>query len=111
MKTMDEFGKDPTVQRTRILFSMMEKSDSALIKSLDLSPFDERLRTARIARLNLYNKVISLAFHKKIFVDENFALELFNHCQKIAFSKCGFSYETGQPDNPKITALIQETLR
>jgi hypothetical protein len=89
---------------------MMEKSDSALIKSLDLSPFDERLRTARIGRLNLYNKVISLAFHKKIFVDENFALELFNHCQKIAFNKCGFSYETGQPDNPKITALIQEAL-
>lgn len=110
MKTIDEFGNDPTVKRTRILFSMMDKSDSALIKNLDLSPFDERLRTARTVRLNLYNKAISLAFHKKIYVDENFALELFNHCQKIAFNKCGFSYEADQPDNLKITALIQEAL-
>lgn len=110
MKTIDEFGKDPTVKRTRILFSMMEKSDSALIKRLDLSQFDERLRTARTVRLNLYNKVISLAFHKKIYVDENFALELFEHCQTIAFTKCGFSYETDQPDNPKVSALIQEAL-
>ena len=110
MKIIDEFGKDPTVQRTRKLFSMMEKADLALIEKLDLSPFDTRLRTARTMRLNLYEKVFSLAFRKSIQVDESFALQLFMHCQKIAFAKCGFSYEPDQPEIPQIAALIKEAL-
>jgi hypothetical protein len=110
MKVIDEFGKDLAVQRTRKLFSMMEKMDKALLESLKLSPFDERLRIARDMRQDLYGKSFSLAIYRKIYMDETAALELFSHCQKIAFTKCGFEYPLQYTENPKIMALIQEAM-
>jgi hypothetical protein len=110
MKVIDEFGNDPAVQRTRKLFSMMEKMDKALLEILKLSPFDERLRVARNMRQNLYAKSFSLAIFKRMNIDEAAALELFSHCQKIAFKKCGFEYPLQYVENPKIAALIQEAM-
>jgi hypothetical protein len=108
MKTIDEFGKDPTVQRTRKLFSLMERMDKTLFESLKLSQFDERFRTIRETRQSLYEKSFSRAIYKGIFMDEETALELFNYCQKKAVTKCGFEYPLQYSDNPRITALIEE---
>ena len=108
MKTIDEFGKDPTVQRTRKLFSLMERMDKALFESLKLSPFDERLRTIREKRQSLYEKTFSRAIFQGLFMDEEIALELFSHCQITAVTKCGFEYPLQYSDNPQITALIEE---
>jgi hypothetical protein len=108
MKAIDKFGNDPTVQRTRKLFSLMERMDKALFESLKLSQFDERLRTIREIRQSLYEKSFSRAIYKGLFMDEETALELFSHCQKKAVTKCGFKYPLQYTDNPQITALMEE---
>jgi hypothetical protein len=108
MKITDEFGKDPTVQRTRKLFSMMEKMDKTLFESLQLTQFDERLRTIRETRQDLYEKAFSRAMHQGFYMDEEAALLLFNHCQKIAVTKNGFSYPFEFKENPGLYAFIKE---
>jgi hypothetical protein len=110
MKTIDEFGKDPTVQRTRTLFAMMEKMEKALLERLNLSPFDKRLRIIRDMRQHLYEKSFSIAIDRGLYMNEEAALELFAHCQKIAATKCGFDYKLLHEENPKIAAIIQEAM-
>ncbi len=110
MDTIDEFGKDPAIQKTRILFSMMEKADKALQESLGISPFDKRLRMIRDIRHHLYEKSFSLAMNKGLYLNKETALAIFEHCQKIAVVKCGFNYPQEFTENPKIAALVQEAM-
>lgn len=110
MNTTDEFGKDPAVQKTRVLFSMMEKSDRALLESLNISPFDKRLRMIRDIRHHLYEKSFSLAMNKGFYMDKETALALFDHCQKIAVAKCGFNYPLESTENSRISGLVQEAM-
>jgi hypothetical protein len=108
MKTIDTFGKDPTVQRTRKLFSLMEKMDIALFENLKLTQFDERFRTIREKRQSMYEKAFSRAMLKGYYIDEEAAILLFNHCQKIAVTKSGLSYPFEFTENPELSALIKE---
>ncbi|MFH0976581.1 MAG: hypothetical protein V1874_12435 [Spirochaetota bacterium] len=110
MKTIDEFGKDPTVQRTRTLFSLMERMDKALQEGLKLSAFDARLGTIRSIRQQLYERCFTRALRKGIYMDEEKALELFSHCQKTAAARCGFAYPYEVSDDPEILILMKEEI-
>ncbi len=108
MKTIDEFGKDPTVQRTRKLFAKMESADKVLFESLRIDPLDMRVRAIRDLRQSLYEKTFMRAMKKGIYMDEDAALLLFNHCQKIAVKKNGFEYPLEFTENPELSAFIEE---
>ena len=42
MNEADEWGKDPSVQRMRVVFAHMEKGYKELLKKLGMSFYDER---------------------------------------------------------------------
>jgi hypothetical protein len=108
MNTIDQFGKDPTVQRTRKLFSKMGKLDKDLFETLKLDAFDSRVRSIRDSRQRLYEKAFTAAMYKGFFMDENTAILLFNHCQKIAVTKYGFEYPFELSESPELSALVKE---
>lgn len=106
---MDEWGRDPSIQRMRKIFSAMEELDRALIKSTDTSPFDTRLRAIRAMSLELFEKSYAHGLSKGVQPDNLFILELFRHCHVTSFTKHGITVH-GQDgkENHKIADLIRE---
>jgi hypothetical protein len=66
----DEWGHDPSVQRMRMVFSIMEKAQTALIKHLELSRFDIRLREIRETARRLFDRAFAATAKKKLSLDE-----------------------------------------
>jgi len=111
MNSADDFGHDPTVQRTRKYFTRMEIMDSRLIERSGISMFDPRLRDGRDMRFKLFETACSLAARKGHRLDEEMALELFGLCQDMAFKTSGLPVSSSdQSENPKLLSLIKEAI-
>ncbi len=76
----DEWGHDPAVQGMRRIFARMESLQRELLKRLNLSPLDERLRRCRELSLNLFEKAWPLAQRKGLTRTEEDAASLYLHC-------------------------------
>lgn len=106
---MDDWGKDPSVQRMRKIFSMMERIDQTLIQDTGLSPFDRRLRNIREMSRGLFQKSFSHCMSKGIHLDEKDTIELFKKCHIIAFRRNGISMaDIEPPEENAISAIVQE---
>ena len=110
MHPQDEFGHDPTVQRTRAYFSQMETLDSRLIRNSGISKFDKRLRPARELRFRLFETACSQAGKKGLRLDDNKALTLFEICQDLAFTKLGLSSSSTAFD-PDLLSMAKEGMQ
>ncbi len=112
MHLQDEFGHDPTVQRTRAYFSRMETLDSRLIRNSGISKFDKRLRPARELRFRLFEAACSRAGKKGLRLDDNKALTLFEICQDLAFAKLGLPVVLSSTVfDPDLVSLAKEGMR
>jgi hypothetical protein len=112
MNATDEFGHNPDVQQTRAWFSCMEALDAKLIQESGISVFDKRLRPARDMRFKLYEAACFRAAGKRMHLDGDMALELFELCQNAAFQKCGLPVSSLQkPENLPLLSLVKETLQ
>ncbi|MBU0652465.1 MAG: hypothetical protein KKG96_06245 [Proteobacteria bacterium] len=111
MNKSDDFGHDPTVQKTRNYFAQMESMDSKLIERSGISLFDPRLRDGRDMRFKLFETTCSLAVRKGHRLDECVALELFDLCQEMAFKTCGLPVSpSDRPLKSELMSLIKEAL-
>jgi hypothetical protein len=86
----DEWGHDPSVQGMRRFFSLMEEAQQELLRRLNISPFDQRLRGAREKALELFEKTWPLALRKGIIISEKDAAPLYSHCLARALSSARF---------------------
>ena len=112
MITGDEWGHDPSVHGMRRVFGRMESLHRDLLKRLNLSPLDERLRRCRELSRNLFEKTWPLAQRKRLTQTEEDAANLYLHCfvtilnwEKIKVSDDVFSGEK------KILQFMSENFR
>ena len=86
---IDEWGHDPTVQRVRRLFKLMENEQDRLIKQLDLSSSDARLRHCRETALGMYENACGIAAAKRLAWDENTFAAIYINCFIRVLEKTG----------------------
>ena len=94
-KTMDEWGKDPSVQSVRRLFGLFEREYDRLLKELNLSSLDARLRPAREGALRLYGRACSLAAAKRLGWDEKTHAAVYMECLVLVLSRQGIPIPEG----------------
>lgn len=86
---MDEWGHDPTVQRVRRLFALMESEQDSLLKELELPSSDTRLRHCRETALGMYEKACGHAAAKRLAWDENAYAAIYIGCLLREMEKRG----------------------
>jgi hypothetical protein len=105
----DEWGHDPSVQSMRRVFSLMEAAQEALLRHLNISPFDPRLRRSREQTLKLFEQAWPLAIGKGMTMSEKDAASLYLHCLARAFDSVGVEVPKELlPRDEKITRLLQK---
>jgi len=112
MPARDEWGHDPTVQMMRRIFSLMEKSQKDLLKDLNITPFDPRLRRARSRARDLFEQTWPLATQKEAVVNEGGAALLYMHCLSHALKLNGIEVsEQIWPEDGRIVRFLRGELR
>jgi len=81
----DEWGHDPSVQSMRRVFSYMEEGQQELLRDLNISLFDRKLRRARQEALELFERIWPSAIKKGIIKSEKDAAPIYVHCLIQAF--------------------------
>lgn len=77
MEIRDEWARDPSVRMMRKVFEKMESAQSAILADLNVSPFDERVRSWRERALIIFERLCSYARRKGISMDENEAAKMY----------------------------------
>ena len=77
---MDEWGRDPSVRAMRGIFKTMEDSVDDLLKQLNISPLDHRVRGWLEQALAKYERVWAEARRAGIRMDETMATGVYVHC-------------------------------
>ncbi len=85
----DEWGRDPSVQRMRRIFSDFEKVQNSLLKKIKISLFDGRLRNIRTTARDLFDKSYSLAVSKGKPVDDRAMADLYRFSFLKSFRMAG----------------------
>jgi hypothetical protein len=107
----DDFGRDPSVQRMRKLFSSMEKTQWDMLEKLRISSFDNRLRNIRKTALNLFEKAFPLAVSKGMNPDEKMSAMLYAFCLAHSFKPAGIDVpDHFLPDNKQLETVVMEIL-
>ena len=111
MVEIDEWGRDPSVQRMRAVFSRMEEAQIKLVEQVGLSSLDSRLREARDKARILFEKAWSHAATKGLGMVEDEAAGLYLYCLTWAFGQSGVDVPEGLlPDNERLEGLIREII-
>jgi len=109
MPLEDEWGHDPSVQSMRRVFSYMEQAQQELLRHLNISDFDKRLRNVREQALELFEKAWPLAVRKGMISEEKEAAPFYSHCLGRALRSVGIEVpKDWWPRDEKITRLLQE---
>ncbi len=107
----DEFGHDPSVQRTRKIFSSMEKTQWELLEKLKISPFDDRLRSIRKKALDLFGKSFPIAISKGMDLNEDASAGLYAFCLAQSLKPVGIDVpDNFLPDNKQLETIVMETI-
>lgn len=73
MADNDEWGRDPSIQIMRKVFKKMETSQEGFFNSLNISPYDSRIRAWRERALIIFEKMWGYAAQRGIMVNEEIA--------------------------------------
>ncbi len=112
MSHPDQWRHDPTVQMMRRIFSLMEKSQEALLRDINISSFDPRLRRARHRARDLFEQTWPLATQKEVAVNEREAALLYMHCLNHALKLNGIEVpERVLPEDDRIARFFRGELR
>ncbi len=107
MSLEDEWGHDPSVQSMRRVFSLIETAQEELLRHLNISPFDQRLRRSREQALKLFEQAWPLAIGKGMTMSEKDAASLYLHFLARAFDSVGVKVPKELlPGDEKIIRLL-----
>ncbi len=105
----DEWGHDPSVQSMRRVFSYMEEAQQQLLRDLNISLFDQRLRRSRQQALELFEQTWPLAIKKGIITSEKDAAPFYRHCLAQAFKRARIEVPNELlPMDEKIIGFLQK---
>lgn len=109
MPPQDEWGHDPSVQSMRRVFSLMEETQRELLRRLDISLFDPRLRLSREQAVELFEQAWPLAIKQGIILNEKDTAPLYIHCLARALGSLGVEVPNGLlPGDEKIIHFLQK---
>jgi len=77
---MDEWGRDPSVQAMRKVFQAIETSLEGILKRLDISPYDDRIRGWLEKTLAKFERSWGVAHQMGIPMDEEMAPAVYARC-------------------------------
>ena len=77
---MDEWGRDPSVRAMRGIFKTMEGAVDDLLKQLNISPLDHRVRGWLEQALANYERAWVEARRQGISRDEEMVAAVYGHC-------------------------------
>ncbi len=107
----DEWGHDPSVQSMRRVFSFMGDAQQELLRRLNISLFDQRLRRVRRQALELFERAWPLAVRQGMIMSEKDAALIYIHCLARALSLVGVEVPGALlPGDEKIIRFLQEKL-
>ena len=107
----DKWGHDPSVQSMRLVFSLMGDAQQELLRRLNISLFDQRLRRVRRQALELFERAWPLAIRQGMIMSEKDAAPLYIHCLARALSLVGVEVPGALlPGDEKIIRFLQEKL-
>jgi hypothetical protein len=111
MTERDEYGRDPSVQMMRKVFSCMEATYTDLLEQSKISFFDSRLGQVRETARDLFDRTRSLASGKGLGPVEEGTARLYAYCLSWALGMAGIEVpgET-LPHDKDLEALIREAL-
>jgi hypothetical protein len=77
---MDEWGRDPSVRAMRGIFKTMEDTVDGLLKQLNISPLDHRVRGWLEQALANYERAWVEARRQGVPMEEKMATAVYGHC-------------------------------
>mgnify|MGYP006269494295 CR=1 FL=1 len=106
----DEWGHDPSVQSMRRVFSLMEEAQQELLRRLNISLIDPRLRRSREQALELFERTRSKAIRRGM-IGERDAAPLYLHCLARSLRSAGVEVpEELLPSDERITHFLKREL-
>ena len=111
MPERDEWGADPQVRYLRRAFTLMEKAQADLLRRLDVSPDDYRLRRVREAALRLFEQGSSVAGRSGIMASEEDISVFYIYClaRILAANRIPVAEEM-LPSHEKIARFMKEVM-
>ena len=98
----DPWGRDPSIQSMRRAFAEMEQAQTELLKTLRISPLDQRLRLWRQNALRLFEQQWSHSTRRGNRFGERQIADLYCACFTGILAKAGI------PASPVLTPADQE---
>ena len=112
MAIQDEWGRDPTVQSMRRVFAKMDAVQKEILKGLNLSPFDSRLRRRRDEARALFERAWAQAIRKGVVLSEEDVASLYAHCLVRALSLDGYHVpHEAFPHHEEMIRFLHEGLK
>ena len=112
MITMDDWGKDPSVQAMRRVFKEMEKSKNEILVQLDIPLFDLRIRGWLEKALTAFERTWSIANQMGLIMDEKRASVIYAHCCSKIIGSEGTEIPEGLiPEDKETARLINEVFK
>jgi hypothetical protein len=107
MPFQDEWGRDPSVQSMRRVFSSMEEAQRELLLRLNISVLDRRLRRSREQALELFERTWPKAARRGM-MGEEVAAPLYLHCLAQSLRMAGVEVpEELLPKDEKVIHLLK----
>ena len=107
----DQWGKDPAVQRMRILFSAMEDVFRLWVGRAAITPFDPRLPGIRLAARDLFESILPRTMTRNRWPEAAAAADLYRACLAAAMARHGVTAPADmRPDDQRIDGMIREAL-
>jgi hypothetical protein len=112
MMGMDEWGRDPSVQAMRKVFKAMETSLEEILKRLDISPYDNRIREWLEKALAKFERSWSVAHQMGIPMDEETAPAVYARCFAKVIGSEGIEIPRGLlPQEKEAERLVHEVFK
>ena len=106
----DEWGRDPSVQSMRRVFSFIEAAQQELLLCLNLSFLDRRLRRSREQALEFFERTWSKAVRRGMMSEKD-AAPLYVHCLARTLRLAGVEVpEELLPRDEKVIRFLQKEL-
>lgn len=108
----DDWGKDPSVQMMRSVFNAMERSMEELMESLEISPYDQRIRRWLEMALPKFEEAWTLANRPNASMHEKTAAAVYAHCLAKVIESAGIRLPEGiLPDEKMTRPLVNEVFK
>ena len=106
MMDMDQWDRDPSVQKMRKVFKGMETSLEEILGRLDIAPYDQRIRGWLETALAKFETSWVVANQMGIAMNEKRAPAVYAHCLAKAIGSDGIEIPAGLLPEEKDTARI-----